>query len=818
MKISAATKIAGAAVIGGFIAVIAVNAIGSYKLRVGGEVYERIIKGKDLVGDILPPPAYIIEPYLEVTLAVNDAQNVSVHRARLAKLHKEYEERLAYWRQQNIDPAVRDQLAKEAAAPAAKFWSLTEDTLLPALEKGNVEAARQAYAAVTEVYNVHRAKIDETVAAANRMNAAIEADAASQARSMDWASWCVAAVVLLIAAGSVYGVLLGLVNPLKRLKDSILELGTGNYGVELGVGSRSDELGDMGRALETMTANLRATADIADTIAQGDLAVEAKPLSDKDTLGIAMKRMTANLRATAAVADTIAQGDLSVEVKPLSEKDTLGLAMRRMTANLRGTAALAGTIAQGDLSAEAKPLSDKDILGLAMQRMTANLRATAKVADSIAQGDLSTDVRPLSDKDTLGLAMQRMTANLRATAKVADTIAQGDLSVEVRPQSDKDALGVAMQRMVGNLRGTAKVADAIAQGDLTVDAKPLSDKDTLGLSLKGMVEKLRTIVSDALDAAENVSSGSQELSASAEELSAGASEQAAAGEEASSAMEQMAANIKQNADNAAQTEKIARQSAQDAEASGQAVIRAVQAMQTIAGKITIVQEIARQTDLLALNAAVEAARAGEHGKGFAVVASEVRKLAERSQVAAQEIAALSGETTSVAQQAGDMLAKLVPDIKKTAQLIEEISAACREQDMGADQVNQAIQQLDKVIQQNTGASEQMSATSEELSAQAEQLEDSISFFRIGGRAQAIGERREHVARSSKAPQRQHEERGTIIRKAAKAARPAQAPGRGRQPLYKERNPGANAGASVSDNGTSLDLAGGENYNGEFERY
>jgi len=204
-------------------------------------------------------------------------------------------------------------------------------------------------------------------------------------------------------------------------------------------------------------------------------------------------------------------------------------------------------------------------------------------------------------------------------------------------------------------------------------------------------------------------------------------------------MEEMAANIKQNADNAAQTEKISRQSSKDAEASGEAVNRAVDAMRTIADKIGIVQEIARQTDLLALNAAVEAARAGEHGKGFAVVASEVRKLAERSQTAAAEIGAVSGDTVKAAQEAGEMLQRLVPDIRKTAELVSEISAACREQDVGASQINEAIQQLDKVTQQNAGASEQMSATSEELAAQAEELQTSIAFFRTdttGGRSGA----------------------------------------------------------------------------------
>ncbi|MBB4365063.1 methyl-accepting chemotaxis protein [Bradyrhizobium sp. CIR18] len=330
--------------------------------------------------------------------------------------------------------------------------------------------------------------------------------------------------------------------------------------------------------------------------------------------------------------------------------------------------------------------------------------------------------------------------SLAKAVGLADAVAIGDLSHKIDASSNDEIgdLVKSLNAMTANLNATAAVANEIAQGNLTIEAKPLSDKDTLGLALERMVEKLRQIVSEALTAAQNVSAGSQELSASAEQLSQGATEQASSAEEASSSMEEMASNVKQNADNANQTEKIAAQSAKDAEASGAAVGRAVNAMQTIAEKITIVQEIARQTDLLALNAAVEAARAGEHGKGFAVVASEVRKLAERSQAAAAEIGTLSADTVKVAQEAGAMLSKLVPDIKRTAELVEEITAACREQDVGSAQINQAIQQLDKVGQQNASASEQVSSTSEELASQAEQLQSTIAYFRIehGAKSQA----------------------------------------------------------------------------------
>ncbi len=276
------------------------------------------------------------------------------------------------------------------------------------------------------------------------------------------------------------------------------------------------------------------------------------------------------------------------------------------------------------------------------------------------------------------------------------------------------------------------VSNRLAQGDLTmtVEAKTGDEMGQLLTAMGNMVEKLREVVASVNAAAGNVASGSRQMSSASQQISEGATEQAASAEEVSSSMEEMSSNIKQNADNAHQTEQIALKAAGDAKDGGQAVSQTVSAMKEIATKISIIEEIARQTNLLALNAAIEAARAGEHGKGFAVVATEVRKLAERSQLAAGEISKLSSSSVEVAEKAGDLLTKIVPDIQKTAELVQEISAASNEQNTGSEQINKAIQQLDQIIQRNASATEQMASTSEELSSQAEQLLDSIAFFRV----------------------------------------------------------------------------------------
>ncbi len=289
------------------------------------------------------------------------------------------------------------------------------------------------------------------------------------------------------------------------------------------------------------------------------------------------------------------------------------------------------------------------------------------------------------------------------------------------------------KRIVTPIKKGVVFAEDVSKGNLTATVE-VNQADEIGLlaaALREMVSRLRKITADVKTASDVVAAGSRDINFRAERMSAGTAQQAASAEEVSSSMEQMASNIRQNADNASQTEKLALKSAQSAAQGGKAVSETVTAMKKIAEKISIIEDIARQTDLLALNAAIEAARAGENGRGFAVVASEIRRLAERSKKAATEISRLSVSSVDIAEKAGDMLNRIVPDIQRTAELVQEISLACNEQDTGAAQINNAIQQLDQVIQQNAMEAENMVSTSNDLAKQAEQLRRSMSFFKVG---------------------------------------------------------------------------------------
>ncbi len=396
----------------------------------------------------------------------------------------------------------------------------------------------------------------------------------------------------------------------------------------------------------------------------------------------------------------------------------------RVTATDEGQAQLAQFTALNEqtlqLRDEAMSLADRgqatEAFRLLNDQGTENRRAMEAVMDTIVASNDEAMVDAVGAADEL----YQQARSLMIAIAVAATII---------------AVAAASWIVLSISRGLSRaivVIHKVAQGDLTETARLRGNDEVTDLlrASNEMVVRLRSIVNDVFLGARNVASGSTQMASTSEELSQGATEQASSTEEVSASIEQMLANIKLTADNASETAQMATKSAENARESGRVVKEAVTAMHTIAERVTIVQEIARQTDLLALNAAVEAARAGQHGRGFAVVASEVRKLAERSQTAAGEISNLSSKTVRAAENAGLMLNELVPDIERTSHLVSEISGSAQELASGATQVNIAIQQLDRVTQANTSASEELSATAEELSSQADQLSEAVGYFRV----------------------------------------------------------------------------------------
>ncbi len=360
------------------------------------------------------------------------------------------------------------------------------------------------------------------------------------------------------------------------------------------------------------------------------------------------------------------------------------------------------------------------------------------VVDSVLDGNLRTRVNveethPEFRDITIGYnkTLDAVIHPFSIAVDYLSRISIGDMppAIMEKYKGDFEIIINGLNTLITSLNDIISKARLVSDGDLTVDLKKRSDNDELMQSLTEMVRNNARIIKEFQTAAGNISASSQQMSSTSQQMSQGASEQASSAEEVSSSMEEMAANIQQNTDNAQQTEKIALVAADGITRVNDASDQTLKYMHEIADKVSIIGEIARQTNILALNAAVEAARAGEHGKGFAVVAAEVRKLAERSQIAAVEIDTLTKNSVKATEESGELLAAIAPEISKTAKLVQEIAAASMEQSSGAEQVNNAIQQLNHVTQQNAAASEEMATGSEELSGQAQQLIELISFFR-----------------------------------------------------------------------------------------
>ncbi len=414
--------------------------------------------------------------------------------------------------------------------------------------------------------------------------------------------------------------------------------------------------------LDAVTLPLNASAEYVDRISRGDIpekiteAYRGDFSRIKDNLNLLIDAMN---EAT-HIAEEMAEGNLSLTVRERSSQDRLMQSMGAMIKKLNTV------------------LKETDGLIRAVREGKLNIRGNA---DVFAGGwhDLILGVNSLIDAFVNPINM---------TAAHIDRIAKGDIPEKISEEyrGDFNRIKNNLNILTDATNEVTVLAQEMAEGNLAVKIKERSGQDRLMRALNAMIGKLHEVVINVKQASDTVASGSRHLSAAAEQMSQGAAEQSASAEEVSSSMEQMASNIRQNSDNAMQTEKIALKAAEDAREGGKAVAETVTVMKDIARKITVVGEIARQTNLLALNAAIEAARAGEEGRGFAVVASEVRKLAERSQKAAAEISELSLSSVDIAERAGEMLKRIVPDIQKTAELVQEISAASSEQNSGAEQV------------------------------------------------------------------------------------------------------------------------------------
>ncbi len=568
-------------------------------------------------------------------------------------------------------------------------------------------------------------------------------------------------MLIFIIVGFLLSIILGIVianmisKPINKLTEIAAKLSKGNVNVNIEIDSH-DEVGQLNQAFDVMVNNIKEQVTAAEKIAEGNMNVKITPKSDQDVLNYALLNVYNNIKNLIEELDVLADSAVNGKLDKRGDANKFKGAYKEIVQGINNTldsiigplnvaAEYVDRISKGDIPPKITDHYNGDFneiknnLNQCIDAVNLLISDSKMLAKAAVEGKLDTradaskhfgDFRAIVEG--VNNTLDAIIGPLNVAAEYVDRISKGDIPPKITDHYNGDFNEIKnnLNQLIDAMDYVGEIAEEIRKGNLNIKVNVRSKHDKLLISMKNMVEALSDIIAKLQQVAIDVTEGSKVLNQKAEDIANGSNKQAAAAEEASASVEEMSSNIKSSAHNAAETEKIAIEAAKKAKESGSAVVETVQAMKDIASKISIIEEIARQTNLLALNAAIEAARAGEHGKGFAVVAAEVRKLAERSQAAAAEINNLSNTSVKIAESAGDMLQKLVPEIEHTAQLVQEISASSNEQAVGAEQINKAIQQLDQVIQKNAATSEELATTSSELSQQAKILTNNISYFKI----------------------------------------------------------------------------------------
>jgi methyl-accepting chemotaxis protein len=535
--------------------------------------------------------------------------------------------------------------------------------------------------------------------------------------------------------------------------------------VRLAQGDTSSMMAALKRMVQALSGVVEQTRSAVDRAKRGDFSQRMDVTGAQGyilDLGTSLNLLTATskqgLDDVVRVLEASARGVLSERITVAYEgdfarlKDASNTTLDKLSSIIEDLVRVLEASARGVLSERiALPYDGefgrlKNASNTTIDRLASTFEEIVRVLEAAAHGDLTERISKEYEgefarvKQATNTTLDRLASTIEDMVRVLEASARGVLTERIGKDSEgdfrrlKDAANTTLDQLNVIIDDLVRVLEAAARGDLTerIGSNCQGDFDRLKTASNTTINQLAATITSVLESSRNMVSASEQLSSTAQAISQGASEQAASVEQTSASMEQMSASIAQNNENAKITGDIATRTAKDTVAGGQAVRETVAAMKQIAHKIAIIDDIAYQTNLLALNAAIEAGRAGEHGKGFAVVAAEVRKLAERSQVAAEEISQLATGSVDLAERAGTLLEAIVPSIQKTADLVQEISAASSEQNSGVGQINGAISQISSAVQQNAAASEQLASTSEEVNAQALELEARVGFFTLAG--------------------------------------------------------------------------------------